>query len=339
MNIFTIVVVGYIIVATILIYFIYRDQRQPKVFFGKHKKLAWILILFLALSGSIAYYTRFVEPFTIITKQSEIKISGIKTPIKIVLITDPQFNHNKNFSWIYKIDWDIQTVNPDIVIFDGDLISNEGTTYDQIYSNSPGDSSTADEVGILSHWANLPALSYFTLGNHEYGLGDASRSKPKNWTGTRALEVKEAMELAGAKPLINHLDCPIIKNQKICFFGIDDLWGAEVGLTKIDFSELKNWDQKTPLIFATHNPDGILDWPKDIKKPDLVLAGHTHGGQVYLPFIGPLGDAGIELGKGYYRGLNYYQGTPIYTSFGLGESGGPVRFMTAPELTVITLQP
>ena len=67
------------------------------------------------------------------------------------------------------------------------------------------------------------------------------------------------------------------------------------------------------------------------------MAGHTHGGQIYLPFLGPIGDAGVVLGKKYYRGLNYFENTPIYTSVGLGESGGPIRFMTPPELSIINL--
>jgi len=123
-----------------------------------------------------------------------------------------------------------------------------------------------------------------------------------------------------------------IKNQKICIFGLDDVW-----------SETPNFDSAptstTPLIFLTHNPDGILDWPANLRAPDLVLSGHTHGGQVYLPFVGPLADAGIKLPKKFYRGLNEYNGIPIYTTVGAGESGGAIRFWTLPEIVIINLKP
>ena len=224
-----------------------------------------------------------------------------------------------------------------MVIFGGDLISNEGYFYE---TSSPNTS-----VGAEAEWLNIFAKitekypSYYVLGNHEYGLGNSNRFDPDHWTGVQSQAVIYEMEKIGAKSLNNRLACVAVATQNICLFGIDDLWGAKAGLTKLDFSELKNWNQRTPIVFITHNPDGILKWPKEIKKPNLVLAGHTHGGQIYLPFVGPLGGAGIELDEKYYRGLNYYEGTPIYTSIGLGESGGPVRFMSVPELTVIELVP
>ena len=335
MNFYTIFTVGYTIVSVILIYLIYRDQRRETLFFGKHKKLAWIIINTLAITSFLGLYVRFVEPFTILTKETKIVIKEIKQPIKIAFIADPQLNRFKNDSWAEKIDTKTIEAQPDIVIFGGDLVSNGGYFYE---ASSPNTSS-----GTEADWLNIFSKitekypSYYVLGNHEYGLGNTNLKNPDHWTGDQSKPVISVMEKIGTTSLNNHLFCFEIKNEKLCLFGIDDIWGAKVNLTKIDFSELKNWNQKTPLIFITHNPDGILQWPKDIKKPDLVLTGHTHGGQIYLPFIGPLGNAGIELGKQYYRGLNYYEGIPIYTSIGLGESGGPVRFMSAPELTVITM--
>lgn len=336
MNFYTLASTGYIFIAVILIYIIFRDQKNPGVFFGRHKKMAWFIICSLIFTSVIAYYTRFVEPFQIITRNQEIKISGIEEPIKIVFITDPQLNRFKSEYWVKEITAATDKNEPDIILFGGDLISNGGYFYD------PGGSGTADtESDFLSDFNFLTKkyLSFFTLGNHEYGLGNSSRENDRRWTGNKSIETVEAMTKIGSVTLINKLKCLEVKQQKICLFGIDDIWGAESGQTKVDFSELKKWDQKTPLIFLTHNPDGILLWPKDIKKPDLVLAGHTHGGQIYLPIIGPMGGAGIELGEQFYRGLNYYNGIPIYTSVGLGESGGPIRFMSAPELTVMNLVP
>lgn len=335
MNFFTIITVGYTIVSIVLIYISYRDQYRPTVFFGRHKKLAWIIIFALVISSLLGLYIRFVEPFTILTKETKIAIHGIKQPIKIAFIADPQLNRFKNNEWVEKISVKTIEAQPDIVIFGGDLVSNDGYFYD-VYSPNTSSRTEAQWLNIFTKITEkFP--SYYILGNHEYGLGSANIFNPNHWTGNQSQAVIYEMEKIGSQSLNNHLSCPYIKNQKLCLFGIDDLWGAEVSLTKLDFSELKNWDQKTPLIFITHNPDGILRWPKDVKKPDLVMAGHTHGGQIYLPLIGPLGNAGVRLGKKYYRGLNYYDDTPIYTSIGLGESGGPIRFMSTPELTMINL--
>lgn len=334
MNFFSIATMGYLIVAGILIYLIWRDQHCPALFFGRYRPLAWLLIISLSVTSIIAFYIRFIEPFFIITKQQDVAITGLVNPVKIALVADLQLNKYKNDQWAKKIVEKIEEARPDFIIFDGDLISGEGTFYETKITAS-------NEADLLIAFSTLTKKypSYYTLGNHEYGLGNATRSFPKLWTGNYSTEVKNAMDSMGVQALINHLDCPEIKKQKICFFGIDDIWGTDTKQTVIDFSELKIWDQKTPLIFITHNPDGILYWPKEIKKPDLALAGHTHGGQMYLPFLGPMGDAGVTLGKKYYRGLNYFEDTPIYTSVGLGESGGPIRFMNPPELSVINLVP
>ena len=332
MNFFTLAVFGYIFTASILIYIISRDQRLPERFFGKLKKISWIFIIVLSATSMFAFYARFIEPFFIITKQRDIHITTLSSPVKIALVADIQLNKYKNNHWVKKIIKKIEEAKPDLIIFVGDLISNEGSFHET------GVTAT-NEAGLLASFFTLTEKypGYYTLGNHEYGLGNTTRSFPDLWTGDYSDEVKNTMDDIGVQSLINRLDCPKIKNQKICFFGIDDIWGAENKQTIIDFSGLKEWDQKTPLIFVTHNPDGILYWPKEIKKPDLVLAGHTHGGQIYLPFLGPIGDAGVVLGKKYYRGLNYFENTPIYTSVGLGESGGPIRFMTPPELSIINL--
>lgn len=337
-NFYTIAVLGYTLVAIILFYLIYRDQHRPELFFGKHKKLSTLILITLVATSILGLYVRYVEPFNINTKPVNFVMHDIKKPISIAFIADPQLNRFKDDVWAEKIITKTLEAQPAIVIFGGDLVSNGGYFYEN-YSH--GGSSVITEAYWLEKFAKITekSTSYYVMGNHEYGLGNSSRHNSDHWTGDQSKSTADVMEKIGTKSLNNHLSCVEIVTNKICFFGIDDIWGAEVGLTTLDFSELKNWDQKTPLIFITHNPDGILSWPKDIKKPDLVLAGHTHGGQIYLPFIGPIGNAGVKLGKQFYRGLNYYEGTPVYTSIGLGESGGPVRFMSAPELTVITLVP
>ena len=171
---------------------------------------------------------------------------------------------------------------------------------------------------------------YYIMGNHEYGL--YARGVPKN--PDKSEFTKKRMETFGVPLLRNQLACLKIKNEQICIFGNDDVYRENY-----NFSELKNWTTSTPLILLSHNPDAILYWPKNIKKPDLELAGHTHGGQIYLPLIGPLGRVEVFLGTNFYRGLNYYNDVPIYTTLGLGESGGPIRFWSRPEITIINLTP
>ena len=89
-------------------------------------------------------------------------------------------------------------------------------------------------------------------------------------------------------------------------------------------------------IVISHSPDFIDAMPERV---DLVLAGHTHGGQVVIPFFGPPRTAS-RLPRLYAGGLNDYRGTPLHVSRGVGMERGftpPVRFLCPPEICVLDL--
>ena len=90
-------------------------------------------------------------------------------------------------------------------------------------------------------------------------------------------------------------------------------------------------------LVISHAPDFV----SALKQPvDLVLAGHTHGGQVVIPFFGPPRTA-IRLPRRYAGGLNEYAGIPIHVSRGIGMERGfdiPVRFLCPPEIGILDLQ-
>ncbi len=99
-------------------------------------------------------------------------------------------------------------------------------------------------------------------------------------------------------------------------------------------------------LLLMHSPDGVAE--AVVYGVDLVLSGHTHGGQVRFPFVGApythsyLGrrmSSGLYAGRGLRRVVGIRPGrTQLYVSRGIGISGLALRFMTRPEVTVITLQ-
>ncbi|HNU96373.1 MAG TPA: metallophosphoesterase [Candidatus Magasanikbacteria bacterium] len=322
MNFYTIIIYGYIFIALLLAYFIIRDSKQKNLFFNRHKKLAYSLFFVLIFGIFCALYAHLIEPFILINKKIDVQISSFEHPVKIAFITDIQAGKHKKTQWIEKIVQKTLDTNPDLVIFGGDLIDNEGVFEDEsIYLES-----------LKKISDKYP--SFYVLGNHEYGLGQMDLSKRYLGTGNKTKELIDQMKKNNIILLRNNLHCFKIKEQDLCLFGIDDIYAG-----KKDYSELKNLPADTPLLFITHNPDGVLGYPKIFKKPDLVLAGHTHGGQVYLPIIGPIGSVDLILQRKFYRGLNYWENTPIYTSVGVGESGGQIRFLSFPEIILFTLTP
>jgi len=92
-------------------------------------------------------------------------------------------------------------------------------------------------------------------------------------------------------------------------------------------------------LLLTHNPDLVLELADlGAPPPDLVLAGHTHGGQVRLPGYGAIYTS-TKLGRRYDAGLFDFQGIPLYITAGVGTSEVPVRLFDPPEIVLITLVP
>lgn len=316
MSFYLIILYGLILEVSIFIYIFYRDSKNNKTFLGQHRILAKSLIVILSLGIVTLLYARLVEPNILRIHSQEITIPKLSHPLTIAFVSDIHVGDEKKEGSVAKIIQKIQSVHPDIIILGGDYIVNSGTTKDESIYLTP----------LKQLAEKYPTFA--VMGNHEYGYNRYDYPI----TGDKSEFVKKRFSELGIRLLINNLVCPTIQEQKICLFGNDDVYKKN-----FNFDELKNWDETIPLIQISHNPDGILYWPEGKQKPDLELAGHTHGGQIWLPLIGPLGKVDARIGTNYYRGLNYWQNIPIFTSVGAGESGVGLRFLTPPEITVITL--
>jgi uncharacterized protein len=100
---------------------------------------------------------------------------------------------------------------------------------------------------------------------------------------------------------------------------------------------LSSGEPREHQIVISHAPDFVDSLPAPV---DLVLAGHTHGGQVVLPFFGPPRTA-MRLPRRYAGGLHEYRGTPLHVSRGVGMERGfapPVRFLCPPEICLLDVR-
>ncbi len=322
MNYISVIILSIIILSGLLLCFVIRDTFKKGFFLNKNKNTAYSIITILLLIFLCSFDTYFIEPNIIVKKQFDFPTANVQTPIKVAFIADIQIGNHKKTDWTKKMVNEIIEINPELVLLGGDLIDNEGTFEDESQYLEP----------LTAISAKYPI--YYILGNHEYGIGGQTKGDKNKQTGDRSQLLITKMKDLNITLLRNNLSCPIIKNQQICLFGIDDIWS-----NKISFVELNKWKNNIPLIFLTHNPDGIKLYPIDKNIPNITLAGHTHGGQIRLPFIGPLGNPGVTLPKKYFKGLNDYYGMKIFTTVGIGESGGPIRFWNPPEIAVINLKP
>lgn len=192
---------------------------------------------------------------------------------------------------------------PDVIALLGDYVSRT-------------DAITDDYAKLLGK-LRAPLGVFGVLGNHDY------------WTDSRGVEAMLAG--AGVRLLTNRHALLRRDGAPLCLAGVDDLWVGSPDLA----SALGATDPAVPRILLCHNPDYAEQIPP-APRVDVMLCGHTHGGQVKIPFVGrlrlPIRHA--KYAAGWARGPN----CPVYTSVGLGMVGIPVRFNCRPELAVLSLQ-
>ena len=112
---------------------------------------------------------------------------------------------------------------------------------------------------------------------------------------------------------------------------------SQAGFTRIlqHFQDAHGRSLPDCQILLSHSPDVML-W-EESRQADLVLAGHTHGGQIRVPFIGSIVTR-TRLGRQYASGLFTFGNTQLFVTRGVGTTYVPLRFLAPPEIVLITLR-
>jgi uncharacterized protein len=163
---------------------------------------------------------------------------------------------------------------------------------------------------------SAPLGVFAVLGNHD------------RWHNTRRFE--NAFETVGI-PVLEDAVVTVISGQ--CTFslvGLSDFWSGPRDYG----AALSRLPRGVPALAFTHNPDIFPLLPESV---NLTFAGHTHGGQVYIPILGRL-IVPSRYGQRYAAGHIVKDGLNLFVSPGLGTSILPVRFLVPPEISVVTLR-
>ena len=197
---------------------------------------------------------------------------------------------------------------PDVLLITGDFLI--GHQFDE---TSP--QLLQDLITVLSPLSQrIPTFA--VLGNHDY------------WTNAEA--VRNMFSTCGIRDLTNTVFTLTRANVHLHICGVDDIWEGVPNLELIASQLTYN----SVSILLAHEPD-FADKSARTGSFDLQVSGHSHGGQVVLPFLGPpiLPYLGRKYPSGLYKIGEMYQ----YTNRGVGMAGLPVRWNCRPEITIFEL--
>lgn len=255
--------------------------------------------------------------------QMPVKIKNLPASLhglKIGLLTDLHGSLIMSSEAIQHAGRLLMAENPDLIVMTGDYIS--GSTKFLAGSIGQFNHKYLEKcVDALSH-LNAPLGIYGVLGNHDFWSGPESvdaiceaftRQIGMVWLRNRSVELHK-----GGSPF--HL------------LGVDDYWEGSCSLA----GACKGLAADTVRILLSHNPDINDDIELSRERIDLVLSGHTHGGQVVVPFLGqPIMPS--KFGQKYRAGLVRDGDRQTYVSRGVGCLLAPIRLNCPPEVTVLTV--
>ena len=265
---------------------------------------------------SVPLYSRFIEPWWTEVTRNRILLDDLPPAFDGFTIAQISYIHYHDRMPLRHLEeavLEISRHKPDLIALTGDFLY--GKDEERIHPLAEILSQLKAPEGVLA----VP-------GNHDYWIF-ALRQLP-TLTGKEKV-VFGALERAGIQVLRNESLTLHREGMGIHIVGLDDYWAGQMDVPAA-FEGLA--PEKTRIVLA-HNPDSILNIKRN--RADLILCGHTHGGQVKLPFTGPL-FIPVQLTQ-FIAGLYAWGKRAVYVNRGFGFVWYPLRLNARPEISLITL--
>jgi uncharacterized protein len=270
--------------------------------FFKSREWRWGLLMIVCL---IFIWARFVEPGILRVRNYNYNFNDKSlenTPsLRVLVLSDLHIGLFTNPRFLENIVERINVVQPDLVLIPGDFVY-------RIEDNQYQDFSALQKISVPI---------YAVLGNHDYG-------RP------RGTDFSAKLIPALAENKVNLLENKtadlVINGKRVKIIGLSDYYNNDANLQLLDQARAGDLN-----LVLTHNPDLVEHFPTD-KLIGLILAGHTHGGQIRIPGIY---QKFIPTDYSFDRGWYNVKGYEVFVSSGLGMVLLPFRLLMPPELEVI----
>jgi len=248
--------------------------------------------------------------------QRTLRIKGLPptlSGLRIVQLSDIHHGTWMSIQWVRQIVDTVNKLAPDLVALTGDYVY-RGSQYAEPVAHAMA--SLRPRIGAVG-----------VMGNHDW------------WEGGNNCKVAFARH---GVPLIDNTRLFVTPNRKLvdhaseglCLAGVGDMWEDKC---LYDLA-LGGVSGGMPRVLLSHNPD-VAEDPNFLRsgyRVDLMLSGHTHGGQISIPGVGaPVTNS--QYGQKYAKGLVQGPVCPVYVNRGLGMTVMPIRVGVRPEIAVIDL--
>ncbi|RLQ90601.1 metallophosphoesterase [Falsibacillus albus] len=275
------------------------------------KKLMATYFSVVAINALFYYYSKNIETRRI--NITQIPIFNKKIPVefngfRILQFSDTHLGFQYSINQLKKHLLLMKQLSPHLILFTGDLMD-VPNQYDHI-----------DHLSSYLTDLHAPFGKIGIYGNHDHGgYGTDIYRKVMNKSGFRLLK-NEGIDISTASGASIHIA------------GLDD---AMLGTPNIQ-KALRNEKKGQFTILLSHAPD--LADAVSVEGADLQLSGHSHGGQIKLPFYGPV--VTPPYARKYIEGMyhiNQKYPLTLYVNRGLGTTRLPFRFLSIPEISLFTL--
>ncbi|QOV89664.1 metallophosphoesterase [Humisphaera borealis] len=275
----------------------------------------------VGIAGTAAY-SFLVELRNVEVTRQSIPIRGLPQTLaglRIVQLTDLHHGPWTSLSYIRRVVDQANALKPDLIVLTGDYVHQSDRYIAPVVEAMAG---LKGRIGVVA-----------TLGNHDWWENGELMIRELDKTSIRRLD-NSRLFITSERTLESGVGRTDQKHV-LCVAGLGDLWEGSPDCGEA----LGGVPDFMPRVLLSHNPD-TAEEPcvrKHSPRIDLMLSGHTHGGQVSFPGIGtPITPS--RYGQKYAAGLVQSPSCPVYVNRGIGTTIIPMRFRVRPEIAVIELQ-